>query len=586
MVRCRQHVDSQPPHAHREDPERATRRPADPPPAFGLRALVCGVPTAVWLLVGLHLALLVTWSVLVPGYRAPDEPFHVDMVRAVADSEGWPGLDDRNISQQVLRSLVALRYSEPQSPMVRTHEGLQPTDAVERDERRSFDELGPDEPSGAANHMTQHPPLYYVATAVPVTVVTGLLPAGDWSHDQVVALMRLVSVLMVAPLPLLAFATARRLVGRAGPAATSAAVLPLAIPTLTHIGASVNNDNLMALLGGLLAVATVYVATGDVSRRTAVWVGVITGLALLTKGFALAIPLWVAAAYLVGAVRTRVTPAVLSLGLAGAVALAAGGWWWLRNLIAYGRIQPTIVTQSQASPDFTPDAAGFWSFFSQEMILRFWGSFGWDEVHLADWVIWTGATLTLIGVLSAFLLPHRHPRLGPPHWQWADLTVLLLPVAAVTGIVAYGAWDWYTATGQVSGVHGRYLFLTVVGVAAVAGLGWAALAGRWARLVPLLVLLGAAATQVAAADRVLRYFWGPVHFDRAGSALAMWAWSPWPTWVLGALALGLAGLGTATAVFLARDAWRDRAPTAEPTAETAEPTGSPPHTAEQDQTRS
>lgn len=564
MVTSRQPADPRPATPHPVDQRRANTQPTDPPPTFGLRALVCGVPTAVWLLLGLHLALLVGWSVLVPGYRAPDEPFHVDMVRAVADSEGWPGLEDRRISQQVLRSLVALRYSEPQTPMVRTHKGLQPAQAIERDERRTFAELGPDEPSGAANHMTQHPPLYYVATAAPVTVATGLLPAGDWSHDQVLALMRLTSVLMVAPLPLLAFATTRRLVGRAGPAATSAAVLPLAIPTLTHIGASVNNDNLMALLGGLLAVATAYVATGDVSRRTAVWVGLITGLALLTKGFALAVPLWVAAAYLVGAARTRLTPAVLAGVLAGGVALAAGGWWWLRNLVAYGHIQPTIVTQSPASPDFTPDVGSFWAFFSQEMVLRFWGSFGWDEVHLPEGAIWTSAALVLVGIVSAFGLPRRHPRLAPSRRGWADLAVLLLPVAAVTGIVAYGAWDWYTDTGQVSGIHGRYLFLAVVGPAAVAGLGWAALAGRWARLVPLLVLLGAAALQLTAADAVLRYFWGPVHFDRAGSALAMWAWSPWPTWVLGTLALSLAGLGTATAAFLVRDAWCDRPPAPEP----------------------
>lgn len=565
-----------------------SRQSTDPPPRFGARALVTAVPTAVWLLTGLHLVLLLTWTVLVPGYRAPDEPFHVDMVRAVGDSEGWPELDERNISQQVLRSLVALRYSEPQAPMVRTHEGLQPAQAVERGQRRGFAELGPDEPSSAVNHMTQHPPLYYVAAAVPVTVVTGLLPAGGWSHDQVVALMRLASVAMVAPLPLLAFAATRRLVGRAGPAATAAArpaataaaALPLAIPTLTHIGASVNNDNLMALLGGLLAVATVYVATGDLSRRTAVWVGVITAAALLTKGFALAVPLWVAAAYLVAAARARWSPALTSGVLAGAVALAGGGWWWLRNLAVYGHIQPTVVVQSAADPEFVPDPSGFWGFFSQELVLRFWGSFGWDEVHLPEWLIWASAAVTLVGVVSAFALPRRRRWAGAAEWWWADLGVLLLPVAAVAGIVAYGAWDWYDATGSPSGIHGRYLFLAVVGPTAVAGVGWAALAGRRARLVPPLVLLGAGVLQLTAADVVLRYFWGPVHFDRAGSALAMWAWSPWPTWVLGVLAVALAGLGTATAAVMARDVWRDRPSQADGPTERppAEPTTTEPST--------
>lgn len=533
------------------------------PARFGLRALVAGVPAAVWLLTGLHLVLLVAWSVLVPGYRAPDEPYHVDMVRAVAGDAGWPELGERHISQQVLASMLELGYADPDAPLDRTHRALPAVEAADREDRPTFAELGRDLPSDAPNQMTQHPPLHYVVTAVPLTVVTGLVPAAfDWSHDQIVAFMRLVSVVLVAPLPLLAFATTRRLVGRAGPAARTAAVIPLTIPALTHLGATVNNDNLLTLLGGLLAVAAVYVATGDLSRRTAVLAGLVTGAAFLTKGFALAVPLWLGLAYLVAGARARAATAVSSGVLAGGVALALGGWWWVRNLVLHGTLQPAGVEPSAAHAGFAPDTARFWQFFAEKMVLRFWGSFGWDEVRLLPAVGWSAAALALVGVVCAFLLRRRHATSAPDRWWWAALAVLLVPVVAVTGIVAYGAWAWYGTTGELSGIHGRYLFLAVAGVAAVVALGYTALAGRWAPAVPLAVLVAAGGMQLGSAHAVLLHFWGPFRLDLAGSALGAWAWSPWPGWVLLAIGLGIVGLGAAATVFLVRDARRERLPAA------------------------
>src|SRR5207247_1328315 len=83
-----------------------------------------------------------------------------------------------------------------------------------------------------------------------------------------------------------------RRVGLAKPASVAAAAVLLAVPELYHIGASVNNDNLLILLlfGSTLAAATV--ARGDVRFRPAAVFGLVVGLALLPKGLALYLRFW------------------------------------------------------------------------------------------------------------------------------------------------------------------------------------------------------------------------------------------------------------------------------------------------------
>ena len=45
---------------------------------------------------------MVLYSLLVPTFRAPDEYMHVDLVRMVANGEGYPEYDGRELSRAVL----------------------------------------------------------------------------------------------------------------------------------------------------------------------------------------------------------------------------------------------------------------------------------------------------------------------------------------------------------------------------------------------------------------------------------------------------------------------------------------------------
>lgn len=512
--------------------------PARPAPrGFGLAAMVRGVPRSVWLLTVLHLFLLLVWSVSVPIYRAPDEPNHVDLVLAAAGPEGWPAPDERTVSPQVHASMVAAGYSSPDEPQHRLLRPLQIEDAPPRDARPSFSELAPDQPSAEANQLAQHPPLHYVTVAAPVTTVTAL-SGGEWSHDQTVWLMRAVSVVLIAPLPLLAFAAARRLTRRDDAVPVGAAIVPLAVPQLTHIGSSVNNDNLLVLLMSVLTVALVYVSTGDTSRRTAVGIGLIGGAALLTKGFALFLPAWVAGAYVVAAARGRAWRPALPAGFTAlAVAGVTGGWWWLRNLLVYGALQPSVI-EPVPGPSLA-DPWRFFRFFRVKMMERYWGAFGWDEAHLAGGVVLVATLVVLVGIALAFA---RRPAAAP--WWRADLLMLLLPVVCIGAIVASAAWQWYVVTGEFAGLQGRYLFPGVVGTAVVVAVGYGTVAGRFTRALPLALLVGAGLLQAAAAHTVIVHFWGPgVSSDLRIALVALTVWAPWPPAVLAGMAGGVAVAG-------------------------------------------
>src|SRR4051812_32667857 len=149
-------------------------------------------------------------------------------------------------------------------------------------ERPSFDDMSLTREvdlSDFPDQMTQHPPLYYGLSAA----VVKAMGADDWRFDRTLTLLRWVSVLLVAPLPLLAYSVAVRLSGRRR-VGDLAAVLPLAIPQLGALGGAVTNDSLVVCLGGVLVLLLARMLTGDRSWRTTVGIGLVLGLGLLTKG--------------------------------------------------------------------------------------------------------------------------------------------------------------------------------------------------------------------------------------------------------------------------------------------------------------
>ncbi len=510
----------------------AAPRPAGP--------LAGGPPALVWLLTALHAVLLVFHAVLVPTWRAADEPNHVDLVVAVAEESAYPAYDQRVMDPGIRGSLPLVQFQEGSRHLARG-------EAVPRTERPTRPELreaGRDvdlsvifDREGVLNHMAQHPPAYYLYMAAGTVVTDALLPGtGLGSYDREVGIMRVLSLLLVVPLPLLAWATATA-AGASTSAAAGAAVVPLAIPQLTHIGAGVNNDALLLLVMGILTLLAVRFAAGHVDRRGVVLAGALTGVALLAKAFAFVVPVWLAVALAFGLHRRGRRWAPVMGGYL-AVAFVVGGWWWLVNLVRYGSVSPSVEYATrlrEAASGVERNLSSWLAAWLPDMSERFWGSFGWVEVPLP--LPWTAAATAVVIVTVAAAV-------GRGRVPGTVTVVLVLPTLLLAAFVFLSGLRLYQLSAVPAMVQGRYLFGGLVGLSVLVAIGLGRLLGRRAGLVPALLLLAAAAMQLRAVATLLGTFWGEPGSSIVHSLAAAAAWSPWPPGVL----LALGGVGAATVV--------------------------------------
>ncbi len=462
----------------------------------------------VGVLVALGFVLMALSATLFPTYRAPDEPEHVDLAIRMSRTWDYPAYDEMSLSEQTDVSLDRVHFME---------RNLSPDDIAPRGQRGSFADLAPDVPSDRPNRMPQHPPLYYAVLGSLLRIVNAFGGAA-LPYDMTVWILRIFTAVMVAPLPALAYATVRRLGGteRAG---FAAAAFPLMVPQLIHIGSSVNNDGLLILLAAVLTLFVAKVLRGDDSHRTAIAIGVVLGLALLTKGFALVFPIWVVLLYFVVGKRSGEPEiAVTRLAEAALAAFVAGGWWWVRNLIVLGRLQSSLPAHASEATG-APQPIWWAERFIVWFVESFWGWLGWLEVKLPIPLI-AVATLVLAVTLAIGLI---HPPAGNPitrgeHW------ILLTPGAIILGIVINRAYSAYVNTGVTAGIQGRYLFPMIAAIAAIAATLWVTLAGSRSRAVPAVVLLAAAIMLEAAFVGIVSTYYGPA------DPMSTWLyWAPVPS---------------------------------------------------------
>jgi small subunit ribosomal protein S36 len=475
------------------------------------------VPAVVWWITALNVTVLLAYSVLLPTYRAPDEPIHVDLAHLFAEDFHYPAWDQRETGAGVLNSLGIVQF----------HTGskhLEDSAAPPKDERPSIDELDEQPRARGINHMSQHPPLYYAVAGTlerGVEVVTGD-PLG--AFDVEVWFYRVVSILLVAPLPLVIWTLGRRL-GLPEPVGVAATLVPLAIPQYLHMGSVVNNDSLLILLFWLITPVVLRLADGDIRLRTAALAGLLTGLALYTKGFALVLPLWVLAALLI-ALRRLGREHLRQVSLAGltysVMSLAFGGWWWIANLVRYG--DPLPSRQTDFVPPVATDVRDYGNFlegWGSASFRRFWGEFGWFEVHIPGLAIRIATGVVVLGLLVACL---RRDRVA--HTPIGDRLLLAAPIILLVVVQFTLALRAYVLLGRMPGLQGRYWFGALAALAAIVTLGLANLFRRAIRVLPLGILACAIAMNAMAVATILGYYWGA-----PGSAIwsrveALVAWAP------------------------------------------------------------
>lgn len=433
-------------------------------------------------------AVMLGFLVLYPIFMGFDEQHQLDRIYEVTDGQLLPIPGQEPVNEAVSRSSAMLFQGYPF--------GQAPTwdqkPSLPRDQRPSLSQLGgldDDPPGGYINQLSQHPPLYYWMLGAGMALIPG---HDSIPVDQLVFWLRLINVLILLPLPFLFWRGTAHLTDD-GPAARAAAFLPLIIPALPRIGATINNDNLAILAGTATLAALTAVLRGDLSSRRGWHVAVPLVIALWCKGTSLLLCPVVLVCYLIGWATVRgkfPVRAAIPVGIGAIVGLA----WWVQNVFRYGTLQPNGFGDSYTQfgdPLRTPgtpfDAAVFWDFVWRNFPTRFWGQLGEPEPpYLQPWIMVTLTGLVLVGLLLAVVFA-RGVRL-------ATAVLWLFGIGALALIIRDGLAYSQKYQG-FTGLQARYAFPLLFGllVPIVIGLG-SVLRRRAVWLSPALLVLGIVTT--------------------------------------------------------------------------------------------
>jgi len=438
----------------------------------------------IWHLIVVFLALGLIYSITVPVFESPDEPWHFNYVRYVAQGHGLPSMRDNDsgayqeVGQPPLYYLVAGWVTAP---------------------------FQPDDLRGLALH---NPGFGYQAPGT-VNDNKNLMAhtereAFPWSGAALaIHLARLVSLAFGALTVLAAWGLAREVFPDSSLIPLATAALVALTPQFIFVSSVTSNDSSAAALSTatLSAIARMW-RLGVTTRRVAL-TGMLVGLASLTKTSTILLGVFAVAAILIplqnsnsvilsrSAVALGTTQNLRSrlrdAGVLMVVALAVGGWWYVRNAILYG--DPLGLSVHLNTPWARPALISLSEALSAlpSVYRSFWGAFGWGNVEMSPAIYYAIATMlvvSLIGWIVPPLTAGRRPPIAniqypiPNARNRQSIILLACGLWCIAILVSFLRWNQ-----QVEAPHGRLLFpmLGAFAVLLVAGL---------ARLPRLPIMLG------------------------------------------------------------------------------------------------
>lgn len=407
------------------------------------------------------LALGVIYTTTVPLFESPDEPWHFNYVRYVAQGRGLPSLSDNDSGA----------YQEVGQPPLYYLAAALVTAPVRMDDLRS---------------LVWHNPGFGYHAAGTVNDNKNLMIHTDreafpWRGAALaIHLARLVSLVFGALAVLATWGLAREVFPDSAGMALGAAALVAATPQFVFMSSVASNDSSAAALSTAALWAIARIVRLGVTYRRAVLAGVLVGLASLTKTSTILLGVVAVGAILVRTLDyklhklTGVARAVRAVAALTACALAIGGWWYVRNGWLYG--DPLGLGVHLNTPWARPQVISIFAVLPllPTVYRSFWGAFGWGNVEMPAGIyaaITCVVVLSLLGWILAFFPSRRSgakddSTVGTPGTsQGALLSICFLWCGAI--LASFLRWNQ-----QVEAPHGRLLFpmMGALAVLLVAGL--------------------------------------------------------------------------------------------------------------------
>lgn len=430
-----------------------------------------------------YLALGLVYGLIVPPFENLDEVEHFEVVRHIADRGqlplyGTPAAEVYHYRQEASQPPLYHLLSAGLTRLL----GLRADDVAEFLRRNPWVACGP----GAADLYDNRAFLYHDPNreAFPWqgTLLT-LHVLRAWS-----TLLQAVTVVGTYALARLAFPQ-RREVGLVAMAVVAFN------PQFLLVASGVNNDNLVTPLVTVALYLLLRTWQDGLSVRRAIGLGVLAGLAGLSKlsGWLLLVLSCAVILVLARRARARRTPLVIGhWSLVTLMALAVSGWWFWRNWRLYGdptALRPMLaLVGGQGSPGHPFSAFGL-------MFRSFWG-----QVPCS---FYPSGFYTFYIVLAALAF-------GGLVWGWRRLASAERAVAAILAVwflLVVAGWMRWDALTPAPG--GRLLFPALPAVALLMALGIRRLMGRRFAVGSWIVVGGLALLALWTAVQILPSFFAP-----------------------------------------------------------------------------